>query len=127
MEKTLRVDRLMKGLDEDGRPKLASLHDYSTTIFIGNMPFNTTEEEVREHFTACGKLKNVRLVRDNKTFLGKGIGYVQFEEKTDMRKAIDSLHDQDFKGRKLRIKKAVEPKRLAKKERKKQERADEYK
>ena len=83
----------MKGLDENGNPKLAQLNDFNTTIFIGNMPFNTTEEEVREHFAPLGKLSNVRIVRDNKTFLGKGIGYVQFEEKIAMRKAIDTLHD----------------------------------
>jgi nucleolar protein 12 len=57
------------------------------------MPFNTTEEEVRGHFSPLGKLANVRLVRDNKTFLGKGIGYVQFEDKVAMRKAIDTLHE----------------------------------
>lgn len=99
-------------------------NDFKTTIFVGNMPFTVSEEQVRSHFSECGKIENVRIIRDSKTHLGKGIGYLQFEEKTAMRKAIDDLHEKEFQGRKLRIKKAVEPKRMEKKERKKQERAD---
>ena len=53
--------------------------------------------------------------------IGKGIGYIQFETKDEMRKAIDDLNDEVFKGRELRVKKASRPERLKKKERKRQE------
>ena len=85
----MRVDRLVKGLDEEGKPKLSSLNDYTTTLFVGNMPFTISEEEVRAHFSPFGKILNIRLIRDSKTYLGKGIGYVQFENKLCMKKAME--------------------------------------
>jgi len=60
-------------------------NDFNTTIFIGNLPFVAGEEEVREHFADCGKIENVRLIRDPKTHLGKGIGYIMFADKEGMR------------------------------------------
>lgn len=45
---------------------------------MGNLPFVVSEEEVRTHFSKFGTIQNVRLVRDPKTFIGKGIGFVMF-------------------------------------------------
>lgn len=58
---------------------------------------------------------NVRIIRDPETFLGKGIAYVQFVTKELMRLAIEKRNQSDFKGRSIRVKKAVEAKRLEKK------------
>eukprot|EP00349_Pseudokeronopsis_sp_Brazil_P000808 CAMPEP_0202960966 /NCGR_PEP_ID=MMETSP1396-20130829/5083_1 /ASSEMBLY_ACC=CAM_ASM_000872 /TAXON_ID= /ORGANISM="Pseudokeronopsis sp., Strain Brazil" /LENGTH=58 /DNA_ID=CAMNT_0049680501 /DNA_START=435 /DNA_END=611 /DNA_ORIENTATION=+ len=55
--------------------------------------------------------------------VGKGFGYVKFESKDCMQQAIDKLNGQKFKGRDLRIKKAVEARRLEKKQRRKNEKA----
>jgi RNA recognition motif-containing protein len=43
------------------------------------LPFVISEEEVHAHFAKFGQIKNVRLVREPKTFIGKGIGFVMFE------------------------------------------------
>ena len=117
--KHLRVDRAFGSKELDRK----SENDFNTTIYVGNLPFVVGEEEVRQHFEPCGTITNVRLIREPKTFIGKGIGYVMFENKEAMRKAVDTKHDSSFKGRKIRVKKAVEPKRLEKKQRKKTERA----
>jgi nucleolar protein 12 len=109
--KHLRVDRAFGSKELDRK----SENDFNTTIFVGNLPFVVGEEEVRQHFEPCGTITNVRLIREPKTFIGKGIGYVMFENKEAMRKAVDTKHDSSFKGRKIRVKKAVEPKRLEKK------------
>ena len=94
-------------------------------MFIGNTPFIVSEEELREFFVGCGEIENVRLVRDPKTFLGKGIGYVMFKNKEEMQKAIKEKDGAKFKGRELRVKRAVDPKRREKKQRKKQEALEE--
>ena len=79
---------------------------------------------MREHFsTKDGQITNVRIIRDPKTFVGKGIGYVQFSTKEAMREAITSKNGKPFKGRELRVKKAVAPNRLEKKKLRKEERA----
>jgi len=71
-----------KVLSKGGRNTLVnSWEDFTKTIFIGNLPFIVSEEELRAAFVECGKIENVRLVRDPKTHLGKGIGYIMFETK----------------------------------------------
>ena len=66
-------------------------------MFIGNLPWVVDEEELRKHFADCGEIKNVRIVRDNHTLIGKGFGYIMFAEKEQMRKAINEKHASVFK------------------------------
>jgi nucleolar protein 12 len=115
------ADRTAKRRTNEDTEMEVGGNDFNTTIFIGNLPFVTGEEEVRAHFAECGQIENVRIVRDPKTFLGKGIGYIMFTEKDACRSAVDNKNGSSFKGRELRVKKAVDPKRLEKKQRKKQE------
>lgn len=51
-----------------------SSKDYNDVVFL-----DVTENDVWSHFEDCGEIENVRLIRDNKTGTGKGIGYVQFQ------------------------------------------------
>ena len=123
----MRVDTCGLGLDEqDGEHKTISRsgrntcvnpwEDFTRTIFIGNLPFVVSEEEIRSQFTDCGTIENVRLIRDPKTHLGKGIGYIMFSTKEEMQAALDkSRNGMKFKGRELRVARAVEPKRREKK------------
>jgi nucleolar protein 12 len=67
----------------------------------------------------------VRLVRDAKTFIGKGIGYVMFSSAEEMQKALLDKKGMKFRGRDLRINRAVEPKRREKKMKRKAEALDE--
>jgi len=42
---------------------------------------------LRAHFEDCGKILNVRVIRDKDTFIGKGIAYIQFSTSSEMKKA----------------------------------------
>lgn len=95
--------------------------DFTTTIFVGNLPFVVSEEELRAAFSSSGDIENVRLVRDPKTHLGKGIGYIMYTTKDAMNKALKEKKDLKFKGRELRVARAVEPKRREKKKLRKEE------
>lgn len=90
MEHHLRVDTDDRSEKKD---------DCETSIFVGNLPFIIKEEQLRQHFSECGDIQNVRVVRDPQTFLGKGIGYVQFANKEQMRNAIDNKNGAKFEGR----------------------------
>jgi RNA recognition motif-containing protein len=95
----------------------------------------TNEEDLRKHFADVAKLEtagagnqavgdgilNVRVVRDPVTHIGKGIAYVQFTSKMLMRLAIEKKTGSEFKGRQIRIKKAVAPQRLEKKKMRKEQ------
>jgi RNA recognition motif-containing protein len=90
-------------------------NDYEKTIFIGNLPWVVQEEDLRKHFEDCGKILNVRIIRDSVSLIGKGFAYIMFETKEFMKKAIADKNGSLFKKRELRVKKAVEAKRLEKK------------
>lgn len=48
-------------------------------MFVGNLPFDVQDEQLYTHFKRCGEIEFVRVVRDKKTNIGKGFGYVQFK------------------------------------------------
>lgn len=75
-----------------------------------------SEEELRGQFESCGTIENIRLVRDPKTHLGKGIGYIMFSTKEEMIDCMTAKKSMRFKGRELRINRATEPKRREKKD-----------
>ncbi|XP_071595133.1 RNA-binding protein 34 isoform X2 [Heliangelus exortis] len=56
-----------------------SSHDNKRSVFLGNLSYDISDDAVREHFSVCGEVVAVRVVRDKKTGLGKGFGYVLFE------------------------------------------------
>ena len=115
MGKHLRVDSLVKSADAK---KNAPKDDFDTSVFVGNLPYVVSEEDVRTTFAKYGTILNVRLVRDPKTYMGKGIGYVQFADAQMMKEAIEA--DIKFKGRDLRLKRATDPKKRDKKANRKQ-------
>lgn len=81
-------------------------NDTKKSVFIGNLPFNISEEKVWDFFGTCGQVTNVRLVRDRKTNLGKGFGYVTFAEKSAIELALQ-LAGSECAGRQIRISKCT--------------------
>lgn len=78
-------------------------YDHSMSLFLGNLSFKTNEDELREFFIECGEIKSVRIVRDPKTGMGKGFGYVNFKTKDSVVLAMEK-NGQMFKNREIRIK-----------------------
>ncbi|CCJ28747.1 unnamed protein product [Pneumocystis jirovecii] len=78
-------------------------HVPKRSIFIGNLSFDAQEEQLWSYFAHCGEIEFVRIVRDNKTNLGKGFAYVQFKDRESIDQAL-LLHDKEgLCGRKLRV------------------------
>ncbi|KAI8985314.1 hypothetical protein BDB01DRAFT_787589 [Pilobolus umbonatus] len=69
MEKHLRVDAANN----------SKQHDRKRSVFLGALPFDIDDEELWTFFKDCGEIDSVRVVRDQKTNVGKGFGYVQFK------------------------------------------------
>lgn len=100
--------------DAKGNPtnKAAVRHDQSRAVFVGNVGFAANEDQVRRHFSVCGDIVDVRLVRDAATGMGKGFGYVNFASAESVEKALE-LHGTEVAGRELRVSRAVQrPKAL---------------
>lgn len=100
--------------------------DFKRSIFVGNLPLDIKEEDVRSHFDSCGKIRNVRVIRDSKSGVGKGICYVTFKSKDSVGLAI-KLKGTVLSGRKARIEYCLEnpqKEKKMKKEKKRPQRRD---
>ncbi|NXG28069.1 RBM34 protein, partial [Dromaius novaehollandiae] len=84
-----------------------SSHDNKRSIFLGNLSYDISDDAVREHFSDCGDVVAVRIVRDRQTGMGKGFGYILFENMDAVHLAL-KLNNSDLMGRKLRVKRCVE-------------------
>ncbi|NXS53350.1 RBM34 protein, partial [Brachypteracias leptosomus] len=85
----------------------SSSHDNKRSVFLGNLSYDISDEAVREHFSACGDVVAVRVVRDRSTGLGKGFGYVLFENTDAVHLAL-KLNETELMGRRIRVKRCGE-------------------
>ena len=70
-----------------------------TNIYVGNLPFSTSEEEIRNLFTAYGTVDNVSLIADRETGRLRGFGFVEMSSGAD--EAIAALNQTELGGRRL--------------------------
>ena len=79
-------------------------------LYVGNLDFNTTEDDIRGHFEQKGiQSKSITLIKDKYTGRSKGFGFVEVESDEVLQKAIEALDGQDLNGRKLTVNKAKPP------------------
>ena len=95
-EHYIRVDKVVKSKQE-------IKEDSKNSIFLGNVPFSATEEDIRTALLQCGDIEYVRLLRDAKTNVGKGFGYVKFVDSSGVMFAMKIKDNVEVNGRKLRI------------------------
>ncbi len=77
------------------------------SIYVGNLPYSATEDDVRQLFEEHGTVDAVRLLTDRETGRPRGFGFVDMPE-SDAAGAIEKLNGQEFQGRTLRINEARE-------------------
>ena len=74
-------------------------------LYVGNLPFNATEDQVRTHFAAHGTVDKVSLVNDRETGRPRGFGFVEMPN-ADATRAMQALDGKDFGGRPLKVNEA---------------------
>ena len=80
-----------------------------TSIYVGNLPFTATEDEIRDLFATYGAVERVQLINDRDTGRPRGFGFVTMGAE-DAAKAIEALNGTELGGRNLRINEAEERK-----------------
>ena len=75
-------------------------------LFVGNLPFGTTEDALRDHFSPFGEVQQVRIMTDRDTGKSRGFAFVEMAQDDDAAKAIATLNGKDFGGRGLTINEA---------------------
>ena len=77
-------------------------------IYVGNLPFDTAEENLRELFGEFGQVASASVITDRVTGRSRGFGFVEMADDTEAQKAIDELNGKDCGGRALKVNQARE-------------------
>jgi RNA recognition motif-containing protein len=75
-------------------------------IYVGNLAYTATEDDLRSAFEAYGTVEKVSLVTDRMTGRARGFGFVEMPNESEAKAAIQGLHDADVKGRKMLVNEA---------------------
>jgi RNA recognition motif-containing protein len=75
-------------------------------IYVGNLPFGVSEDDVRQAFEAFGVVSSVSIIKDHETGQSRGFGFVEMPNGDEGQAAIDSLNGQPLKGRALKVNEA---------------------
>jgi RNA recognition motif-containing protein len=75
-------------------------------IYVGNLSFDTTEDQLRQAFEGYGEVTSVKIVDDQHSGRSRGFGFVEMSSDEEGQKAIDGLNGQDMDGRELNVNQA---------------------
>src|SRR5262250_751076 len=75
-------------------------------LYVGNLPYKTTDEELNTLFSQAGKVDSVRVMRDMATGRARGFAFVEMGSDEDAQKAISEFHEHQMEGRALVVNEA---------------------
>ena len=78
----------------------------SSRLYVGNLPYETSEEDLQTLFAQAGTVETVTVVRDRDTGRARGFGFVEMATDEDAQNAIGQLHEHQFGGRRLTVNEA---------------------
>jgi len=76
------------------------------TIYIGNLNYEASEEDIKELFSKFGEVSSVKLIKDNATGRSKGFGFVEMADASISKRAIAELHETEFMSRNIVVNEA---------------------
>lgn len=77
-------------------------------VYVGNMNYRTSEDQLQDLFSQYGEVSSVRIVKDKYTGRAKGFGFVEMVEADSAKAAIDDLNGKEFDGRALKVNEAYD-------------------
>jgi RNA recognition motif-containing protein len=75
-------------------------------LFVGSLPYNTTEDDLRQLFEQAGTVEDATIINDRDTGRSKGFGFVQMANDEDAAKAIEMFNNYEMSGRQLKVNEA---------------------
>lgn len=78
----------------------------ATKLFIGSLPYSTTDEELETLFTEVGTVASAKVIFDRETGRSRGFGFVEFENDADAKAAVEQFNGKDLNGRALVVNEA---------------------
>jgi hypothetical protein len=103
-EKRAEGDRPARAPREGGRPRGGDPKSVeSTRVYVGNLSYDVTEQDLQELFKGIGGVRNVEVVYNRSTHRSKGYGFVEMLRMEEAIRAVEVLNDQHFMGRKMTV------------------------
>ena len=78
----------------------------SKRLYVGNLPFSTTNDELKELFSAHGEVTSANVITDRDTGRSRGFGFVTFDDGEAASRAISEMDGQDLDGRTIKVNEA---------------------
>lgn len=75
-------------------------------IYVGNLPYSTTEDDLREAFGAFGEVTSCNIISDKYSGQSKGFGFVEMSDDAAANKAMEALNGSEMGGRSLKVNQA---------------------
>ena len=79
-------------------------------LYVGNIPFETTKEQLEEVFSQAGTVVEVSIITDRMTGRSKGFAFVEMSSEEEAKKAIETLNNAEVGGRSIKVDEARPPK-----------------
>jgi len=74
-----------------------------TRLFVGNLSYQTMENDLQDYFSQAGVVTSVNLMMDKMTGKSRGFAFVEFSSQDEANKAIEQFHNKEFQGRALTV------------------------
>ena len=78
----------------------------SSKLYVGNLSFNTTTQDLEEMFGASGTVESTNIIEDRETGRSRGFGFVEMSSKEEAQNAISALNGKEIDGRALTVNEA---------------------
>ena len=75
-------------------------------IYVGNISYNSSEDDLKDLFGRYGEVVDVRIITDRDSGRSKGFGFVEMSDDDQAKEAIEALDSKDFMGRDIRVNEA---------------------
>lgn len=82
-------------------------------IYVGNLSYNTTEDELRDYFSQYGNIEDIKLIIDFSTGRSKGFGFITYGSDQECEMAVEKSNGVELSGRKLKVNIAREDNRTS--------------
>jgi len=75
-------------------------------LYVGGLPYSTTEDALRDHFSAAGNVESATIIMNKMTGRSKGFGFIEMSTDEEAQKAIEMFNGKEFEGRPLTVNEA---------------------
>ena len=75
-------------------------------IYVGNLSYQTTEEDLRQAFEGYGQISSINIIKDKYSGESKGFGFIEMPDDNAAKEAMSSLHESELNGRNMSVNEA---------------------